>query len=50
MTLAAVTLGEDPGMAQLGGAALILTGVVVATSGHRKGVGEPEGALIAEGS
>jgi drug/metabolite transporter (DMT)-like permease len=35
MALAAVTLGESPGTAQLGGAFLILVGVVVATSGHR---------------
>jgi drug/metabolite transporter (DMT)-like permease len=49
MTLATITLGEDPGLAQLAGAALILTGVVVATTGHRKGISEPEGALIPEG-
>lgn len=35
MALAAVTLGERPGPVQLGGAGLILVGVVVATSGHR---------------
>jgi drug/metabolite transporter (DMT)-like permease len=36
MALAAVALGEEPGPAQLAGAALILGGVVVATSGRRK--------------
>lgn len=35
MMLAAVTLGENPGAAQLAGALLILVGVVVATAGHR---------------
>lgn len=34
MTLAAVTLGEDPGPVQLGGAVLILGGVVIATRGR----------------
>ena len=46
MTLAAVTLGEDPGAAQLGGAALILVGVVVATAGHRGPRAEPEVSLV----
>jgi drug/metabolite transporter (DMT)-like permease len=52
MTLAAVTLDERPGLAQLAGAVLILVGVVVATSGHRKATAPaspndpaPEGAL-----
>lgn len=40
MAIAAVALGEDPGLVQLAGAALILAGVVVATSG-RAGRGEP---------
>jgi drug/metabolite transporter (DMT)-like permease len=35
MALAAVALGESPGPLQLAGAALILAGVVVATSGTR---------------
>jgi drug/metabolite transporter (DMT)-like permease len=35
MTLAAVVLGEDPSLAQIGGAMAILAGVVIATSGHR---------------
>ena len=35
MALAAVVLDERPGFAQLLGAGLILTGVVIATSGHR---------------
>ncbi|MFN2588886.1 MAG: DMT family transporter [Actinomycetota bacterium] len=46
MTIAALALGESPGAAQLFGAALILGGVVVATSG-RGGRAEPvpEGQL-----
>lgn len=40
MVLAAVSLGEDPALVQLAGAALILAGVVVATSG-RGGRAEP---------
>lgn len=35
VALAAVTLGERPGWGQLGGAALILAGVVLATAGRR---------------
>lgn len=46
MALAAVTLGERPGMAQLAGAALILVGVVVATSGHRGAREETEVPLV----
>ena len=38
MVLAAITLGEDPGIAQLIGAALILGGVVISTLGHRRTV------------
>ena len=34
MVIAALALGEDPALFQLGGAALILAGVVVATSGR----------------
>lgn len=40
MALAALVLGEDPGAAQLAGAALILGGVVIATTGHRRGTAE----------
>lgn len=40
MAIAAVALGEDPALVQLAGAALILAGVVVATSG-RGGRAEP---------
>lgn len=40
MVIAAVALGEDPALVQLAGAALILAGVVVATSG-RGGRAEP---------
>lgn len=36
MGLAMVTLGERPSATQMGGAVLILAGVVVATSGHRR--------------
>ena len=36
MALAAVTLGEAPGRMQLAGALLILVGVVITTSGHRR--------------
>jgi len=46
MALAAVVLGERPGAAQLGGAALILVGVVVATSGHRGKREETEVPLV----
>lgn len=45
MALAAVVVDERPSFVQLGGAALILVGVIVATSAHRKGIPEPEGAL-----
>lgn len=41
MVIAAVALGEDPALVQLTGAALILAGVVVATSGR---AGRPEPA------
>lgn len=41
MAIAAVALGEDPGLLQLGGAALILAGVVVATSGRARGRAAP---------
>jgi drug/metabolite transporter (DMT)-like permease len=36
MALASAALGERPSVEQLAGAALILVGVVVATSGHRR--------------
>ena len=36
MVLAALVVDERPGLAQLVGAALILAGVVIATSGHRR--------------
>lgn len=42
MVLAAATLGERPGIAQLVGAGLILAGVVAATAGHRGAVVETE--------
>lgn len=45
MVLAAVVVDERPSFVQLSGAALILAGVIVATSAHRKGIPEPEGAL-----
>jgi drug/metabolite transporter (DMT)-like permease len=45
MVLARVTLGERPSPAQLAGAALILIGVVIATTGHQRSL-EPEGALV----
>ncbi len=45
MLLAAVTLGERPGITQLTGAAMILVGVLVATSGHRGTEPRPEEAL-----
>jgi len=45
MGLAALVLEERPSVAQLAGAALILAGVVIATSGHQRSV-EPEGALV----
>ncbi|MEA2446739.1 MAG: hypothetical protein QOK47_376 [Actinomycetota bacterium] len=35
MALAAVVLGEHPGRTQLGGALLILAGVIISTSGHQ---------------
>lgn len=41
MVIAAIALGEDPALVQLAGAALILAGVVVATSGRG---GRPEPA------
>jgi drug/metabolite transporter (DMT)-like permease len=41
MTIAALALGESPGVAQLVGAALILAGVVVATSGSKKAAPAP---------
>jgi drug/metabolite transporter (DMT)-like permease len=43
MGLAAVALDERPGATQLLGAALILVGVVVATSAHSR---EPSGAIV----
>ena len=46
MALAAVVLSERPAPAQLAGAALILVGVVIATSRQRTQVAEPEGALV----
>jgi drug/metabolite transporter (DMT)-like permease len=46
MTLAAIVLSERPVPAQLVGAALILAGVVIATSRQRTPVAEPEGALV----
>ena len=42
VALAAVTLGERPGWGQLAGAALILTGVVLATAGRSRAPTEPE--------
>ncbi len=45
MALAAVALGEDPAPIQLLGAAAILAGVIVATSGHRRSTAAPEGDL-----
>ena len=45
MALAAVVVDERPSFVQLAGAGLILVGVIVATSAHRKGIPEPEGAL-----
>ncbi len=45
MVLAALVVDERPSFVQLAGAGLILVGVIVATSGHRKGIPEPEGAL-----
>ena len=42
VALAAVTLGERPGWGQLAGAALILTGVVLATAGRSRSSAEPE--------
>ncbi|HEV2755182.1 MAG TPA: DMT family transporter [Actinomycetota bacterium] len=46
MVIAAIALGEDPGIAQLFGAALILAGVVVATSGTRRPAPAPDGAGV----
>lgn len=46
MLLAAGVLSERPSIEQIGGAVLILAGVVIATSGHRRPVAEPEGALV----
>ncbi len=46
MVLAQVILEEQPSAMQLLGAGLIVVGVVVATSGHRKAAPEPEGALV----
>jgi drug/metabolite transporter (DMT)-like permease len=43
MTLAAIALDERPGATQLLGAALILAGVLVATSGHSR---ERSGATV----
>ena len=45
MILAAVILDERPSLAQIGGAVLILVGVVVAIAGHQRRL-EPEGALV----
>ena len=42
VALAAVTLGERPGWGQLAGAALILSGVVLATAGRSRSPAEPE--------
>lgn len=44
--LAFLLLRETPSATQLAGAALILAGVVVATSAHRGKTLEPEGALV----
>lgn len=46
LVLAAIILDERPALLQLVGAALILSGVVIATSGQRTPVAEPEGALV----
>ncbi|MDQ4023975.1 MAG: DMT family transporter [Actinomycetota bacterium] len=46
MTIAALALGESPGAAQLAGAALILAGVVVATSGTRAPAPAPDGPVV----
>ena len=46
MALAALVLGERPGPGQLLGAGLILAGVIIATSGQRVPVAEPEGAIV----
>lgn len=42
MVLAALALGEDPGVGQLAGAFLILAGVVLATAGRPRAPAEPE--------
>lgn len=46
LVLAAIILDERPALLQLVGAGSILAGVVIATSGQRTPVAEPEGALV----